>query len=119
MPPSLIILTVAVGLAILYFLTVLIIGNKSNTANSDEDFVTLVDCPVGLFLSEDGELCLKTEYSSPEGKIDAYIVSSGEYFWGLQLPMEKVPSQSISNQRAAKVRPVTDEEVENFVEDIW
>jgi hypothetical protein len=29
-----------------------------------------------------GELCLKTEYGNNEGRIDAYIVSSGEFFWG-------------------------------------
>lgn len=47
-----------------------------------DDTVQLGDCPVGLFLSEGGELCLKTEYGTNEGRIDAFIVSSGEYFWG-------------------------------------
>lgn len=39
--------------------------------------IALKDCPVGLFLSLNGELCLKTEYGD-----DAYIVSTGEKFWG-------------------------------------
>lgn len=33
-------------------------------------------CPVGMF-TFDGELCLNTEY-----ELEAYIVSSGERFWG-------------------------------------
>lgn len=46
------------------------------------DKVQLAACPIGLFLSEGGELCLKTEYGINDGRIDAYIVSSGEFFWG-------------------------------------
>lgn len=38
--------------------------------------VKLVDCPIGLFIKDD-TLCVKTEYGN-----DAYIVCSGEYFWG-------------------------------------
>lgn len=63
------------------------------------NIVTLEDCPIGLFTSASGELCLKTEYGSNEGRIDAYIVSSGEFFWG------SAP-QTIPNQRAQPVRPV-------------
>lgn len=63
------------------------------------DAVTLAECPIGLFLSEGGELCLKTEYGNNEGRIDAYIVSSGEFFWG------SAP-QTIPNQRAQMVTPV-------------
>lgn len=44
--------------------------------------VSLAACPIGLFVSHDGELCLKTEYGDNNGRIDAYIVSSGEFFWG-------------------------------------
>jgi hypothetical protein len=61
--------------------------------------VTLADCPIGLFMSEDGELCLKTEYGNNEGRIDAYIVSSGEFFWG-------AAPQTIASQRAQLVTPV-------------
>lgn len=39
---------------------------------------TLLECPVGLFMSMDNDtLCLKTEYG-----LDAYIVSTGEAFCG-------------------------------------
>lgn len=61
--------------------------------------VTLEECPIGLFMSAGGELCLKTEYGNNEGRIDAYIVSSGEFFWG------SAP-QTIENQRAQLVEPV-------------
>lgn len=44
--------------------------------------VSLASCPIGLFVSASGELCLKTEYGNNDGRIDAYIVSSGEFFWG-------------------------------------
>lgn len=40
----------------------------------------LIDAPVGLFMSS-RELCVKTEYFT-NGGVDAYIVSSGERFWG-------------------------------------
>jgi hypothetical protein len=60
--------------------------------------VTLADCPIGLFMAGD-QLCLKTEYGNNEGRIDAYIVSSGEMFWG------DAP-QTIASQRAQMVRPV-------------
>lgn len=61
--------------------------------------VALAECPIGLFLSGDGELCLKTEYGNNDGRIDAFIVSSGEMFWGS-------PPQTISSQRAEMVTPV-------------
>lgn len=41
---------------------------------------TLARCPVGLFVWS-GELCFKSEYSTG-GRPDAYVVASGEYFWG-------------------------------------
>ena len=62
------------------------------------EWMTLADCPVGLFLTDAGMLCLKTEYGN-EGRIDAYIVDSGEMFWG-------APPQTIASQRASRVRPV-------------
>lgn len=51
--------------------------------------VTLDDCPTGLFWF-DGTLGFKSEYATTKqenGQIiglqcDAYVVSSGEYFWG-------------------------------------
>lgn len=41
----------------------------------------LCEAPVGLFLFED-TLCMMTEYSSDGCGRHAYIVSSGEMFWG-------------------------------------
>ena len=61
--------------------------------------VTLAECPIGLFMSDDGKLCLKTEYGSNDGRIDAYIVSSGELFWGAH-------PQTVGNQRMQLVTPV-------------
>lgn len=49
---------------------------------------TLASCPPGLFMTEDGHYGFKSEYRSetkhdPVGsKTDAYVVASGEYFWG-------------------------------------
>lgn len=50
------------------------------------DLVSLDECPEGLFLFN-GTLCFKSEYqtqnqSSGYWQSDAYVVSSGEYFWG-------------------------------------
>lgn len=54
-------------------------------------------CPIGLFTTWQGELCLKTEYRTAQGAI--YIVSSGEFFWG------DAP-QSVENQLRQMVWPV-------------
>lgn len=42
---------------------------------------TLAQCPPGLFLFGN---CLgfKSEYRSDAGHIEAFVVASGEYFWG-------------------------------------
>lgn len=61
--------------------------------------VRLAACPVGLFLSGSDNLCLKTEYGNNEGRIDAFIIGSGEFFWG-------AAPQTIASQRAELVRPV-------------
>ena len=52
----------------------------------DGDPVELDDCPEGLF-DFDGHLGLMTEYATVSEKDgrrqrDAYVVASGEYFWG-------------------------------------
>ena len=70
------------------------------------DPCSLANCPIGLFRSAGGELCLKTEYGNNEGRIDAYIVSSGEFFWG------DAP-QTIENQRRQVVEPVYIEEFDD------
>jgi hypothetical protein len=61
--------------------------------------VALAQCPIGLFRFGD-TLVLKTEYRGDEGRIDAYIVESGEFFWG-------DPPQTVKSQRAQIVYPVT------------
>lgn len=43
----------------------------------NNEMIPFEECPVGMFVSGGGELCLKTEYG-----LEAYIVSSGERFWG-------------------------------------
>jgi len=58
----------------------------------------LENCPVGLF-EWNGGLHLRTEYHTAAGRIDAYIVSSGEAFWG-------PAPQTAKSQRATMVRPV-------------
>lgn len=58
----------------------------------------LESAPIGLFLFGD-ELCLKTEYRTASGRIDAYIVSSGEAFCGRQ-------PQTVQNQLDTLVIPV-------------
>lgn len=72
--------------------------------------VALAKCPIGLFYYKD-ELCLKTEYGNNEGRIDAYIVSSGEFFWG-DWP------QTIESQRRQHVRPVDIEALLSEILDI-
>lgn len=58
---------------------------------------TLAECPIGLFLY-DGAICLKIEYGDNEGRIDAYIVDSGEFFWG--------GAKDRSDQRKVMVIPI-------------
>lgn len=73
------------------------------TKERADDLVRLDECPVGLFWHGD-TLAMKSEYGDNEGRLDCYIVSSGEYFCG--------PSpQTIANQRACMVRPVTEAEL--------
>lgn len=72
------------------------------------EMIPLAECPIGLFVTAAGELCVKTEYGNNTGRNDCFIVSSGEFFWG-------DPPQTIASQRRQMVRPVTDEEVAAFV----
>ena len=62
-------------------------------------WLTLAECPIGMFMSEYGTLCMKTEYSNNEGRIDAFIVSSGEFYWGAE-------PQTIASQRESQVLPL-------------
>lgn len=61
--------------------------------------VTLADCPIGLFIDSSGQLCVKTEYSEDSGRIRAFVVASGEAFWGPH-------PQTAANQRNAMVMPL-------------
>jgi len=63
-----------------------------------DELIDLADAPVGLFWCGD-TLAMKTEYGNNEGRIDAFIVSSGEFFWG------DAP-QTIASQRASMVLPI-------------
>jgi hypothetical protein len=69
------------------------------TADAKVELVALAECPIGLFWSDYGTLCLKTEYGNNEGRIDAYIIESGEFYWG-------PAPQTIASQRASLVRPI-------------
>ena len=60
--------------------------------------VTLAECPVGLFHHAWGALCFKSKYGNNDGQIDAYIVSTGEFFWGDH-------PQNIARQRMQLVTP--------------
>lgn len=61
--------------------------------------IMLGACPIGLFMSGDGELCLKTEYRTKNGAVEAYIVASGEMFWG------DAP-QTVERQLQQRVTPI-------------
>jgi hypothetical protein len=44
--------------------------------------VSLEDLPAGCLFLYNQTLCLKTEYKTTNGAIEAFIVGSGEMFWG-------------------------------------
>jgi len=44
--------------------------------------VTLDELDKGSLFIWKGSYCLKTEYKTDNGAIEAYIVGSGEMFWG-------------------------------------
>ena len=82
---------------------------KSSALMNGREAIPLAECPVGLFISAAGALCVKTEYSDNTGRNDCFIVSSGEFFWG-------GPPQTIESQRQQMVHPVSDAEVMAFLE---
>lgn len=64
--------------------------------------VTLNECPEGLFWFE-GILGFKSEYCTQPGhgaplQCDAYVVASGEYFWG--------GAKSVEERGSLVVRPL-------------
>jgi hypothetical protein len=44
--------------------------------------MTLRTAPPGLLMTRQGRLLFKTEYGDNDGRLDIYIVASGEYYWG-------------------------------------
>ena len=64
--------------------------------------VKLADLPDGtLFIDGDGVIGFKSEYQTPQGAIEAFIVGSGEMYWG-GVKNEK-------EQRHRKVIPLGDD----------
>lgn len=62
---------------------------------------TLAECPPGLFLADAyNTLGFKSEYRTDRGAIEAYIVESGEFFWGDH-------PQTVERQRLQIVRPIS------------
>ena len=67
--------------------------------------ITLEECPVGLFV-HNNTLCVKTEYNTSSGRIESFIVSSGEAFWGgTTKPLE----QRLVEVYPVKIKEETDE----------
>lgn len=64
--------------------------------------VKLKDCPTGLFIAGSKTLCVKTEY----GFDDAYIVWSGERFWG--------GAETIAEIGEVLVLPISDKVVQRI-----
>lgn len=78
--------------------------------------IPLRECPIGLFIKGD-TLCVKTEY----GNEDAYIVWSGERFWGgaksyeelgdiLVLPIDDSLVQKIEKRCGRKYKALKERE---------
>lgn len=57
---------------------------------------TLAEAPVGLFLAR-GVLGFKSEYSTPRGRVEAFVLESGEYFHG--------ETETAEEQRRIRVSP--------------
>ena len=67
----------------------------------NKKLVKLKDCPIGLFV-KGNTLCVKTEY----GNNDAYIVWSGERFWG--------GAETIAGIGEVLVLPISDKVVQRI-----
>jgi hypothetical protein len=78
------------------------------TTRERDETVALSECPIGLFWHE-GDLCLKTEYHRENGSIEAYVVESGESFWG-------PAPQTVASLRACRVLPIsTDDAIRRLI----
>lgn len=75
----------------------------------EQSRIRLADCPVGLFIDEWGNLGFKSQYANNEGRMEAYVVSSGEFFIGA------IPHSTLG-QRASMVTPVSLDRVAPAVE---
>lgn len=69
---------------------------------------TLARAPVGLLMTDDGSLIVKTEYRTENGAIQAFIVESGEMFWGDQ-------PQTVESQLKTRVRGVIVEKADSKI----
>ncbi len=78
--------------------------SAEQTTKGSVKFITLAACPPGLFITDDNAMGFKSEYGTNEGRIDAFCLESGEFFWGK-------PPQSIASQRATLVLPI---EIETY-----
>lgn len=64
----------------------------------------LIDAPIGLFMF--GEtLCVKTEYANLQYGVEAYIVESGEIFWGGAKTKEERHNLDVTPVTADNLRP--------------
>lgn len=65
----------------------------------DDIEVTLEELEKGSLFKFGNSICMKTEYVTQSGTIEAYIVGSGEFFWG--------GTSDVKERRKLKVRKVT------------
>jgi len=70
-----------------------------NEERTKTSLVSLEELPAGSLFYYNNTLCLKTEYKSVGGAIEAFIVGSGEMFWG--------PTKDAQSQRKLMVSPVS------------
>ena len=64
--------------------------------------IALIDAPVGLFMF-DGVMGFKTEYMT-NGFVEAFVVASGEYFWGGVKTSEERNNLKVTPIKAEPVR---------------
>ena len=70
---------------------------------ADDGFVPLADCPPGVFVSPQGWLGFRNEYWTDKGEPEAYVLASGEFYWG--------GVDTHAERRKVLVRPLDPDEV--------
>jgi hypothetical protein len=70
-----------------------------NEERKKTSLVSLEELPAGSLFYYNNTLCLKTEYKSEGGAIEAFIVGSGEMFWG--------GTKDAASQRKLMISPVS------------